>query len=143
MIIALFISSLTAVMSAQDYKEKITKDSIKISYKWRKDKILKKDSPHVLMLEIENLSKSKLTVSFNILFYWKAQLHSSSNTKKYCIKPGKRIQGKKHGLAFHSNVFTLNDYFDPMFSWIIDDLIVEINESCNQRLNLKLKPAYP
>jgi hypothetical protein len=130
-------------VNAQDYKEKIMQDSIKISYKWRKDKKLKKDSPHVLMLQLENLSSRKVTVSFSVLFFWKAQLHSSSNLKEYCLKPGKKIKGKKWGLAFNSTVFTLNEYLDPMFSWYIEDLKVKENDSCNPRLKLKLESAYP
>jgi hypothetical protein len=130
-------------IKAQEYKEKITQDSIKISYKWQKAKKLKKDSPYVLMLQLENLSSSKVSVSFLVLFYWKAQLHSSSKTKEYCIKPGKKIRGKKWGLAFNSTVFMLNNYLDPMFSWYIDDLQVRENESCNPRLKLRLEKAYP
>ncbi len=130
-------------VNAQDYEEKITQDSIKISYKWRKDKKLKKDSPHVLILQLENHSSKKVTVSFSVLFYWKAQLHSNSKLKEYCLKPGKKIKGKKWGLAFNSTVFTLNEYLDPMFSWSIEDLKVKENDSCNPRLKLKIEPAYP
>ena len=130
-------------VNAQDYKEKITKDSIKISYKWRKEKKLKKDSPYVLMLQLENISSRKVTVDFSVLFYWKAQLHSSSALKEYCLKPGKKIEGKKWGLAFNSTVFSINEYLDPMFSWYIEDFEIKEGGDCNPRLKLKLEPAYP
>lgn len=131
------------IINAQDYREKIRRDSVKISYKWRKDKILKKDSPHVLILQLENLSSSKVSLSFYVLFYWKAQLHSGSKLKEYCLRPGKKIKGKKWGLAFNSTVFTMNEYLDPLFSWYIDDLKVDKNQSCDPGLKLKLEPAYP
>lgn len=143
LLLVTFLVSSYGNVKAQEYKEKIIQDSIKISYRWQKDMKLEKDSTHLLMLQLENLSSSKVTVSFSVLFYWKAQLHSSSKIKEYCIKPGKKIRGKKWGLAFNSTVFTLNDNLDPMFSWYIDDLEVRKNNLCNPRLKLKLEPAYP
>ncbi|MFO7658339.1 MAG: hypothetical protein R6W78_14875 [Bacteroidales bacterium] len=143
LLIITFMVLPPGIIKAQEYKEKIVQDSIKISYRWQKDRKLEKDSTHLLMLQLENLSSTKVTVSFSVLFYWKAQLHSSSKIKEYCIKPGKKIRGKKWGLAFISRVFTLNDNFDPMFSWYVDGLEVRKNNSCNPRLKHKPEPAYP
>lgn len=130
-------------VNAQKYKEKITQDSIKISYKWRKDKKLKKESPYELMLQLENLSSSKVTVSFSLSFYWKDQFHSSFTLKEYCIKPQKKIKGKKWDLAFNASVFTQNQNLDPMFFWYIEDVEIKKNDSCNKRLWLKQEPVNP
>jgi hypothetical protein len=143
LLIVVLLILVDGAVKAQDYKEKITQDSIKISYKWRKSKKLKKDSPYVLMLQLENLSSTKVTVSFMVRYYWKAQLHSGSKLMEYCIKSGKKIKGKKWNLAFYSKNFTMDDYLDPMFSWIIDDVKAEKNELCNPCLKLEINPAYP
>jgi len=125
LVLVVFLLCICGTNDAQNYKEKITKDSIRISYKWQKENCFRKDSPIVLMLQLENQSSSEIKVSFEVLYYWKAQLYSRSETKEYCIKPGKRIRGKRRGLAFQSPEFTQNDSPDPMFSWLIDDLTVD------------------
>jgi len=129
--------------NAIGYEEVMTKDSIKISYKWRKYKRLNKNSPKVLMLKLENLRKTKVTVSFRVLFHWKGMLHSNSSKKEYCIKPGQTIKGNKWELAFYSPDFSEEDYNDPFFSWYVDEFIVEENPDCRSGLKLKLVPSYP
>ncbi len=137
LLIIAFLLSIYGTIDAQVYKEKITKDSIRISYKWQKEKCLRKDSPIVLMLQLENLSKAKVKVSFEVLYYWKVQLQSGSKTVEYCIKPGKRIRGKRKGLAFQSPGIAQNDFRDPLFSWLIDDLRVEKNDPTHTSINIK------
>ncbi len=134
---------LSKPLSANDFKEKVTKDSIKITYKWAKEKRQKEDSSYVLVLQLENLASQKVTVSFSVLYYWKVQLHSSSEEKEYCLRAGQKIKGKRWGLVFKSSVFSVNEYLDPLFSWYVDDLKVSKNDSCNSCLKLKLEPAYP
>lgn len=138
-----FFLSVFLSSEAQQYQEKITKDSIVISYRWEKERKLKKDNNYVLQLQIKNTSSVKKTVDFSVLFYWKAQLHSSSNLNQFCIAPGKKIRGEKWGLNFQSSVFSIKDYLDPLFSWTINDLEIKNNQTCNPHLKLKLVPAFP
>jgi len=128
---------------AQDFKEKLSQDSITISYKWEKEKRLKKESPYVLTLKLESHRKQKAVVSFVVLYYWKAQLHSTSKTKKYCLKPGQTIKGKRWDLTFKSDFIVLDEHLDPLFTWEISRLKIEKNKDCEPGLKLRFTPAYP
>lgn len=139
----IFVRFLGVDASAQAFKEKLTQDSIKISYKWEKERRFKKDSPFILNLQLQNLSNTKVTVSFVVLYYWKAQLHSTSETKKYCLKPGQIISGKPWNLAFKSDFIVMDEFLDPMFQWEITRLKVERDTDCETGLKFKLEPAYP
>jgi hypothetical protein len=127
---------------SQDFRKKLTQDSITISYKWEKEKRFKKNSPYILVLQIENHRKTKVAVSFVVLYYWKVQLHSTSDTKKYCLKPRQIIKGKRWNLAFKADFIVMEEYLDPLFTWEISRLKVEKNENCKTGLKLKLEPAY-
>lgn len=142
-LIMLCMFAFTNPVNAAGYEEALIKDSLKITYKWRKYKRLKKNSPEVLMLKLENLRDKKVTVSFRVLFYWEGTLHSSSVIQNYCIKPGQKIKGKKWELAFYSPEFTEEKYSNPFFSWYVDELRVEENPNCKPGLKLKLVPSYP
>ena len=139
LLLVLWGVSSTSTIHAQTYTEKFSEDSITISYKWQKVQ----DSNYTLLLEIKNNSSVQRTVAFRVLYYWKAQLHAGSELKQYCLKPGKTIKGKRWNLAFKSVVFILNDYLDPMFTWVIDDFKTEINEDCKPGLRLRWVPAHP
>lgn len=143
MLIILCMFAFPGTTKASGFEEALTKDSIRISFKWRKYKRLRKNSPEVLMLKLENLRETKVTVSFRVLFHWKGTLHSRSRTKEYCMKPGQKIKGKKWELAFYSPDFSKEDYNDPFFSWYADDILVEENPECTPGLKLNLVPSYP
>lgn len=143
---ALLILCLFAIpdtIHAGGFEKAMTKDSIKISYKWRKYKRLRKNSPEVLMLKLENLRNAKVTVSFRVVFHWKGSLHSRSSIKEYCMKPEQTIKGKKWELAFYSQDFAKEDFTNPFFSWFVEDIHVEENQLCTPGLKLKLVPSYP
>jgi hypothetical protein len=142
LLITLIYFAAAACAYPQNYKNKITKDSISISYTWQKEKRLNKNSPYILLLQVKNQRNTKVVVSFVVLYYWKAQLHSTSDTKKYCLKPGQVIKGKRWNLAFKSDFIVLDEYLDPMFNWEISRLTVEENKDCKTGLRLKLQPAY-
>jgi len=125
------------------FEEVLTQDSIKISYKWRKYQRFKKNSPEVLVLKLENLRKTRVTVSFRVLFHWEGMLHSRSNNKEYCMKPGQKIKGKRWELVFYSSELSEEDYHNPFFAWYVDELHVEENADCTPGLELQLAPAYP
>ena len=138
-----YILTGNTTLFAQDFKEKLSQDSITFSYRWEKAQRFKKESPYVLTLQLENQSNQKVVVQFVVLYYWKSQLHSTSDTKKYCLKPGQSIKGKRWDLTFESDFIVLEDYLDPLFTWEISRLKVQKNKSCEPGLKLRLTPAYP
>ena len=142
LLLVIFLEIPAVHISAQGWKQEISQDSISISYKWQKEKILKKHSPYVLLLKVKNNRKNKVTISFVVIYYWKAQIHSTSETKRYCIKSGQTIKGKKWNLAFESDFIVMNKYLDPMFSWKIGRLKVEENKNCNNGLKLRLQQIF-
>lgn len=142
LLIAVTFLTIVAYAFPQDYENKITEDSISISYTWQKEKRLKKNSPYSLLLQVENQRNTKVVVSFVVLYYWKAQLHSTSNSKTYCLKPGQVIKGKRWNLAFKSDFIVMDKYLDPMFNWEISRLTVKENKDCKTGLRLKFQPAY-
>jgi len=133
----------TIHISAQEWKQKVSQDSITILYKWEKEKGFKKNSPFVLSLKVKNKRATKVTISFVVLYYWKIKLHSTSKTKMYCLKAGQTIKGKKWNLAFTSDFIVMDKFLDPMFTWEIGRLKVEPNKDCEPGLRLRLQPAYP
>jgi len=142
--LAMGLSLIWATSScAQNFKKKLSQDSITISYKWEKEKRFKKESPYVLTLQLENHREQKVAVSFIVLYYWKAQLHSTSETKKYCLKTGQTIKGKRWDLTFKSDFIVLDKYLDPLFTWEISRLKIKKNYDCEPGLKLRLTPAYP
>ncbi len=142
LIILLSLFLLPALINAQEYVDFVSKDEIKIEYKWRKEKLLKKNSPYVLFLRITNTGVEKKLVSFELFYYLNAVTHSRSGFKEYCIKPGQSISGKRWNLAFKSNIKTLEKINDRSFMWEIEKLKVENNELCKTGLRLKLEPAH-
>jgi len=130
------------ISDAQEYVDFVSKDEIKIEYKWRKESLFKKNSPYVLFLRITNTGVEKKLVSFELFYYLNATTHSRSGFKEYCIKPGKSISGKRWNLAFKSDIKTLEEIYDRSFMWEVEKLKVVNNELCKTGLRLRLEPAH-
>ena len=133
---------VTVQLAAQNYIERISKDDLNIEYKWRKQHLLKKDSPYVLYLKISNTGIDRCQVGFELLFYWNATLHSRSGRREYCLKPGQKIHGKTWDLVFQSNIKTMEEIDDPMFLWEIDSLEIRRNADCETGLKFSLEPKH-
>ncbi|OFX20905.1 MAG: hypothetical protein A2041_05430 [Bacteroidetes bacterium GWA2_31_9b] len=126
----------------QEYVDFTSQDDVKFEYKWRKKNLLKKDSPYVLYLKITNKGFERKLVSFELFYFWNGFTHSRSGYKEYCIKPGKKICGKRWDLAFKSEIKTLEEIHDRRFSWEIEKIKIEESEFCKSGFRLKLEPAH-
>ncbi|HAF31023.1 MAG TPA: hypothetical protein DCG75_18450 [Bacteroidales bacterium] len=142
LVIILTLILFPILTNSQEYVDFVSKDGIKIEYKWRKEKLLQKNSPYVLFLRITNTGVEKKLVSFELFYFLNAVTHSRSGFKEYCIKPGQRIKGKRWNLAFKSNIKTLEQINDRSFMWEIEKLNVVNNELCKSGLRLKMEPAH-
>lgn len=123
LIIMLLIGASTILSASKNpYQELKTTDGVKISYKWGKSNILKKDAPLRLLLKFENTNEYAVEVSFKIDFFWQGMIQSESeNEKCICISPGKKLKGRVHDLHFDTGKFNNQQVKS-------DDFILEIND---------------
>jgi ribonucleotide reductase beta subunit family protein with ferritin-like domain len=139
LITGIFLFAITTCSFAQKWEIKGIYDDIVISYKWRKEKILKKESPLILLLSIKNNRARDVLVKFAVNYYWEGILHSSSNMNSYCIKKNRKIRGKLHGLAYSSGEFTEEQIHDELFIWEISDFEVTEATDCKPELIIQIK----
>lgn len=137
--ILLFVS---VSLIAQDYKEKLTNEGIRIDYKWRQEKLLVKNSPDALFLKITNNSDNKKLVGFEINYFRNGIRTFGSDYQEYCLKPGQTIRGKRWNLAFPYVSNENEKISDEQFSWELDSLMIENNSSCESGLRLRLVPEH-
>ena len=141
LLIIIFLNSLPAVAQGGGYKQKTQVDKVIISAKWRKEKPLKRDSKYLLYLQLRNLNNYQVKVNFEVVYYWKAQFHSSSGIKTYCLRPTSKIKGKKWNLAFTSEFIIDNKFLDPLFYWDIGNFEVIKDSTCTPALELRIEPS--
>ena len=115
----LFISG--NLLAKQDYKSFFEEDGIEFSYKWKHSKFLKKDSPIILFLKIENANDYHASVEFTVDYFWKSIRHSSSDPQIACIKANKSAKGKIRKLTFEKGKLSDEDILS-------DDFILEISD---------------
>jgi hypothetical protein len=75
-------------------------DSVQVFTQWGKEKPLKKESPKVLLMRIENANPSPVEVSFEINFIDELRVVETSNVQTVKIGAGKAGKPKKVKLKF-------------------------------------------
>jgi hypothetical protein len=75
-------------------------DSVQIYSQWGKEKPMKKDSPKVLQLRIENSNPAPVEVSFEINFIDELQIVETSKVQTVKISAGKPGKPKRVKLKF-------------------------------------------
>ena len=75
-------------------------DSVQIFTQWGREKPMKKDSPKVLLMRIENSNPQAVEVAFEINFIDELQVVETSNVQKVKISAGKPGKPKRVKLKF-------------------------------------------
>ena len=94
-------------------------DSVQVFTQWGKEKPLKKDSPKVLLMRIENANPNSVEVSFEINFIDELRVVETSNVQTVKIGAGKAGKPKKVKLKFKPAKYNPED---------VDGVDVEIEE---------------
>ena len=105
----------------QDYQSFFEEDGIEFSYKWKHSKFLKKNSPLILFLKIENTNNFHASVEFTVDYFWKSIRNASSDPQSICIKANKKAKGKIRKLTFDKGKLSDEDILS-------DDFILEISD---------------
>ena len=138
-LLSIFLSGTASCQSGK-FLIKEDRDSVTISYKWKRYGLVKKDKPLCLVLRLTNYNPDRVQVSFHVDYYWKAIRKESSEEVTYCIRPESRIQGKMWDLVFSSGEFSEDRVLDKGFLWELGDLAISHDAECRTRLNIKIKP---
>ena len=75
-------------------------DSVQVFTQWGKEKPMKKESPKVLLMRIENSNPFAVEVSFEINFIDELKVVETSNTQQVKIAAGKNGKPKRVKLKF-------------------------------------------
>ena len=67
---------------------------------------LKKDSPLILVLKIENTNEYPVKANFEIDYFWQALRKASSGLQSYQIGANKTIKDRLRDLGFDKSMFT-------------------------------------
>jgi len=94
-------------------------DSVQVFTQWGKEKPLKKESPKVLLMRIENANPNSVEVSFEINFIDELRVVETSNVQTVKIGAGKAGKPKKVKLKFKPASYNPED---------VDGVDVEIQE---------------
>ena len=94
-------------------------DSVQVFTQWGKEKPLKKESPKVLLMRIENANPNSVEVSFEINFIDELRVVETSNVQTVKIGAGKAGKPKKVKLKFKPAKYNPED---------VDGVDVEIEE---------------
>jgi hypothetical protein len=98
-------------------------DSVQIFTQWGKEKPMKKESPKVLLMRIENTNPQPVEVSFEINFIDELKVVETSNVQKVKIGAGKAGKPKKVKLKFKPAKYNPED---------VDGVDVSIEEVSRQ-----------
>jgi hypothetical protein len=122
-IILLLSSLLILICSAADvcgqFVLSTAADSVQIFTQWGKEKPLKKESPKVLQMRIENANPSPVEVKFEINFIDELKVVETSNVQSVKIGAGKSGKPKRVKLKFKPANYNPED---------VDGVDVEIQE---------------
>jgi hypothetical protein len=94
-------------------------DSVQIFTQWGKEKPMKKNSPKVLLMRIENSNPNPVEVVFDINFIDELKVVETSNTQKVKVGAGSADRPKRVKLKFKPAKYNPED---------VDGVDIEIEE---------------
>lgn len=101
---------LVASQAGAQYVLSTASDSIQIFTQWGKEKPMKKSSPKVLLMRIENSNPHPVEVLFDINFIDELKVVETSNTQKVKIAGGSADRPKRVKLKFKPATYNPEDY---------------------------------
>jgi hypothetical protein len=115
--VCVFVVAITTVRA--QFILSTASDSVQIFTQWGKEKPMKKESPKVLLMRIENGNPLPVQVSFEINFIDELKVVETSNTQRIDLPAGKPGKPKRVKLKFKPAKYNPED---------IDGVDVEILE---------------
>ena len=113
----------TSKQAAAQFVLSAAADSVQIFTQWGKEKPMKKESPKVLLMRIENSNPQSVEVSFEINFIDELRVVETSNVQTIKIGAGKAGKPKKVKLKFKPAKYNPED---------VDGVDVSIEEVSRQ-----------
>ena len=113
------VSLLASVSSSAQFILSTASDSVQIFTQWGKEKPMKKSSPKVLLMRIENSNPNPVEVVFDINFIDELKVVETSNTQNVKIGAGSADRPKRVKLKFKPAKYNPED---------VDGVDVEIEE---------------
>lgn len=110
---------LASVSSSAQFILSTASDSVQIFTQWGKEKPMKKSSPKVLLMRIENSNPNPVEVVFDINFIDELKVVETSNTQNVKIGAGSADRPKRVKLKFKPAKYNPED---------VDGVDVEIEE---------------
>jgi hypothetical protein len=118
-ILFLFAFVCASQQAASQFVLSTAADSVQIFTQWGKEKLMKKESPKVLLMRIENSNPQPVEVSFEINFIDELRVVETSNVQTVKLGAGKAGKPKKVKLKFKPATYNPED---------VDGVDVEIQE---------------
>ena len=109
----------TSKQAAAQFVLSTAADSVQIFTQWGKEKPMKKNSPKVLLMRIENSNPKAVEVVFDINFIDELKVVETSNTQKVKVGAGSAERPKRVKLKFKPAKYNPED---------VDGVDVEIEE---------------
>ena len=127
--------AMSVVSAQKEYTKVSSEDGVEFSYLWKKSKVLKKDSPMILFIQVYNSNTYPASVNFTVEFYWNAIRSASSESQNLCIKAGKKSKGKIKNLTFEKAGYSDQDIGSVNFSLDVSGVSVKKVETCKKSKN--------
>jgi hypothetical protein len=121
-----------SVLAQKNYDPVIKEDGIEISYRWGPSKILKKDSPLMLFLKINNSNEFNAEVTFTVDYYWKGIRKASSEPNQICVKSMRTAKGRIKKLTFDRAEFSDGDLRSENFTLDVTGIKIEQTDCCRR-----------
>jgi hypothetical protein len=120
------------LLAQKNYDPLTKEDGIDISFRWGHSKILKKDSPLMLFLKIQNSNEYHASVTFTVDYYWNGIRKASSEPNRLCVKSKHTAKGRIKKLTFDRAEFTDEDLLSENFSLDVTGLEIERVDRCKR-----------
>ncbi|MBI5219931.1 MAG: hypothetical protein HY958_13475 [Bacteroidia bacterium] len=115
-----------------DFKDLSTTEGVKLSYKWAPNK--KSKTPALeLWLKLENTNNYCTDVTLNFALFLDHKQKSKSDEIKKCIKPHKKIKGKKKGMSYLIEEVTMDDVNSNKLEIQITEMEVQKVAKCKKK----------
>lgn len=101
------------------YTEVANVDSVRVAYRWQRERFFASDSHAVLNLQMTNESEESVKVSFVAAFYRGGIMVFETAEQEICLKPGETKRGHRAGLRFMAEGITMLTVEQEDFSWDI------------------------
>ncbi len=121
------------VKAQNKFQEMTTESGVIFYYKWKHEKCLKKDSPLILKLKLQNTNEYKVEAIFTVDYFYKTLRKSSSKEQSYCIKSQKSLIGDVKKSGFDKGSLTNEQLLSDDF--IVELSAVKIIKSANCKKN--------